>query len=176
MVGASKRFINPEIYDFALATCYSIDGGHSWIESAPLALGHDTFGRPWGGISDPALTWDSQGNVFLVALPFAPNDGHAQHRRLQVGEWWVFVECPKRHSLGQRRQAVGGRRLEPEQSVFWQRVCGVGRRARTVLRPHDRSWGYLERGGNKSIAETVLADDSFSPEISVGPDGAIYIV
>jgi hypothetical protein len=65
IVGASKRFTNPQTYDFSLAAYASFDGGTSWIEAPPLGL------QPgWAGISDPTLAWDAAGNVYLVGLAF----------------------------------------------------------------------------------------------------------
>ena len=38
LVGASKRFTNPDMYEFSLAAYASFDGGVSWIEAAPFGL------------------------------------------------------------------------------------------------------------------------------------------
>jgi hypothetical protein len=65
IVGSSKRFTNPQTYDFSLAAYASFDGGTSWVEAPPLGL------LPgWAGVSDPTLAWDGAGNVYLVGLAF----------------------------------------------------------------------------------------------------------
>jgi BNR/Asp-box repeat protein len=99
IVAASKKFSNPDKYEFSLAVYYTLDGGETWKESAPLQLLDG-----WAGVSDPALAWDIsqsgsrsktdiatpnanelkvctttinvvQDTVHLVALPFSPDDG-----------------------------------------------------------------------------------------------------
>ncbi len=63
IVGASKKFYDPQAYKFYLGTYYSFDGGSTWAESSlPLQQG-------WQGMTDPALTFDELGNVFLVGEP-----------------------------------------------------------------------------------------------------------
>src|SRR4029077_21044598 len=86
IVGASKRFTNPQTYDFSLATYASFDRGTSWAESS-LGL------QPgWGGISDPTLAWDAAGNVYLVGLAFAPGAnnliGIAIYQSADGGQTW----------------------------------------------------------------------------------------
>ncbi|MGF6782139.1 hypothetical protein [Paraburkholderia sp. GAS334] len=51
-------------YDFTSATVYSTDAGITWHDSANLAT------PGWTGVSDPVLTWDDSGNVFLVGAAF----------------------------------------------------------------------------------------------------------
>jgi hypothetical protein len=38
VVAASKKFVDIHNYDFTLATSFSTDGGHSWNDSAALAM------------------------------------------------------------------------------------------------------------------------------------------
>jgi hypothetical protein len=177
MVGAAKKFINPDKYDFTLATCYSVDGGQTWAESAPLTLGHDRLRRPWGGISDPALTWDSQYNVFLVALPFALNDGPtlgiAIYKSADGGRTWSTPTVIHEGSDDKQWAAAD---LSPA-SPFFGNVYAVWDVGHALCFARTSDHGATWRGvGTKRIAETVLADDSFSPEISVGADGKVYIV
>ncbi len=60
--------------NFQLPVDHTADGGETWLESDVLELLEG-----WAGVSDPALAWDiSEDNkqtVYLVALPFAPDDG-----------------------------------------------------------------------------------------------------
>src|SRR6266704_880291 len=62
IVAGSKKFKNIATYDFTLATEFSVNGGHTWMDSSDLAI------PGWSGLTDPALTWDDSGNVLLVAL------------------------------------------------------------------------------------------------------------
>src|SRR5579864_3872402 len=79
IVGASKKFTDPHTYQFSLAAYASFDGGQSWSESAPLQLlntgdadaqGVIWTGDNWAGVSDPTVTWDDIGNVYLIGLVF----------------------------------------------------------------------------------------------------------
>lgn len=66
MVGSSKKFWDPRRYGFTLAAYATFDGGQSWSEaSLPLPEG-------WEGTSDPAVAWGSEGDAYIVALPFQP--------------------------------------------------------------------------------------------------------
>src|SRR5690242_14990600 len=91
MIASSKRFTNLSTYAFSLAAYATFDGGQTWIES-PLTL-------PAGsaGTSDPAITWDSLGLAYLVALPFkqgtppnnaGPQIGIAVYRSTDEGRSW----------------------------------------------------------------------------------------
>src|SRR5215469_10574868 len=53
IVASSKRFTNPNKYEFSLAIYTTFDGGESWTEANPLKLLDG-----WAGVSDPALAWD----------------------------------------------------------------------------------------------------------------------
>lgn len=63
IVGASKKFYDPINYKFYIGTYYSFDGGDTWHESTlPLHNG-------WQGMTDPALTFDASGTIFLLGEP-----------------------------------------------------------------------------------------------------------
>ena len=53
MVGASKKFFDPDNYKFILAPIYTFDGGQTWHEST-LPMHAD-----WNGMSDPTVAFDS---------------------------------------------------------------------------------------------------------------------
>ena len=77
MVGASKRFTDLASYAFSLAAYATFDGGQTWTETVlPLT---DTDGRTYPSTTDPAVIFDDQGNVYVVALPWqgetGPNSG-----------------------------------------------------------------------------------------------------
>jgi len=173
MVGSSKRFNNPLTYDFTLAAYATFDGGQSWIESPPLQL------QPgWAGVSDPAVAWDSAGNAYIVALPFPPPGGPetlgiAVYKSSDGGRNWgppLFIHS----STGDDKQGAGGDNNSA--SPFYGNVYAVWddgtqlRFARTT--DHGLTWKGV---GNGSIANTSLANDSFSPEVTVAPDGTVYV-
>ena len=77
MVGASKRFTDLASYAFSLAAYATFDGGQTWTETVlPLT---DTDGRTYPSTTDPAVIFDDQGNVYVVAQPWqgetGPNSG-----------------------------------------------------------------------------------------------------
>ena len=87
IVGASKRFTNPQTYDFSLAAYASFDGGTSWVEAPAFGL------QPgWAGISDPTLAWDNAGNVYLAGLAFGAGAntliGMAIYKSSDGGQTW----------------------------------------------------------------------------------------
>jgi hypothetical protein len=63
IVATSKKFNNPQTYDFTLATEYSTDGGRTWHDSAAF-----NFPPSATVMTDPTLAWDDSGNVFMVGL------------------------------------------------------------------------------------------------------------
>jgi hypothetical protein len=124
IVGASKRFTNPDMYEFSLAAYGSFDGGVSWLEAAAFGL------EPgWAGISDPTLAWDKAGNVWLAGLAFAPGlngalIGIAMYSSGRRGQDLEPAQ-PHPHKLG-RRQALGGERQQSVESALRQCLCHLG--------------------------------------------------
>ena len=178
LVAGSKKFINPHKYDFTLATVYSLDEGKTWTESAPLPLLTGPFGVAWGGISDPALAWDDQGSVYLVAQPFAPNDGPTQgiaiYKSTDGGKTWGTPTVI--HSGDDDKQwAAGDTSPTSAHRGNVYAVWDNGGSARLLFArttDHGATWKGL---GGTANTDSVLALDSFSPEISLAPDGTIYI-
>ncbi|MBO9681172.1 MAG: exo-alpha-sialidase [Flavisolibacter sp.] len=72
LIGASKLFTDPKKYKFVVATVFSVDGGSTWQDSAPLQM------LPgWEGFSDPAIAFDKGGTAYLFTEPLNfnyPND------------------------------------------------------------------------------------------------------
>lgn len=64
LIGASKLFTNPHQYKFTVAVIFSMNGGSSWHECAPLKLL-----AGWEGLSDPCLAFGPNGVAYLVAEP-----------------------------------------------------------------------------------------------------------
>jgi hypothetical protein len=177
IVGSAKRFSNPAIYGFTLAAHASFDGGQSWTEAPPLALL-----AGWAGSSDPAVAWDNAGNAYLLALPFGPGTatdftgntvGIAVYKSTDGGRSWGLPNLIH-SSGGDDKQWITGD-TSPTSPHYgnvyaaWDDGATL-RFARTT--DHGASW----IGTGASAAGSALASDSFSPEISVAPNGAVYIV
>lgn len=183
MVGASKKFVDPHTYAFSLVAYYSFDGGQSWHEASPLGLLYD-----WTGVSDPALAFDSQGNVFLLGLPFGNNGpydlrGMVAYKSTDGGRTW---SAPNHiHNVqGDDKQWIVGD-VNPASPHYgnvyacWDSF-GIGtsqlRFAKTS--DHGATWVSIKSGGTNQPAGTAIPgiSDSGSPEINVAKDGTIYIV
>jgi len=175
LVGASKKFIEPEQYRFTLAAIVSLDGGASWKEAQPFTLLPD-----WDGISDPALAWDEEGNIYLVALPFPPPTdprdtlGIAVYKSGDGGLTWGNPKMIHSSTGDDKQWATSDLNAS---SPYYGRVYAawddgsVLRFARTS--DHGQTWRGV---GQTPINQTSLATDSFAPEISVAPNGHVFIV
>jgi len=173
LVGASKRFTDPATYAFSLAAYATFDGGQSWIEAPPLTL------LPgWTGTSDPSVAWDDLGNAYLVALPFGPGLklpllGIAVYKSADGGRTWGSPTLIHSSSADDKQWAAGD---ATSSSPFFGNVYAVWddgsqlRFARTT--DHGATW----KGIGAQPAGSILASDSFSPELSVAADGTIYVV
>jgi len=174
IVAASKRFKDIHKYDFTLATAFSADSGLTWKESAPLAL---TSGATV--ITDPALAWDDQNNVYLVGLlgnnpPTFDTIGIAIYKSTDGGNTWSKPNLIHT-STGDDKQWVAGDGNPA--SPFHGRVYAVwddGSQMR-FARSLDHGAHWTGTAG-QTVANTSLAGDSFSPEINVSSDGDIFIV
>jgi hypothetical protein len=173
IVGASKKFKNIKTYDFTLATAFSTDGGVSWKPAADLAL------LPtWTGISDPSVTWDDSGNVFLAALPFnnppgGVRIGMAIYKSTDGGQTWSAPNQIHTSSLDDKQWTAGdsntGSRFRGRVYAVWDGPGGLCF-ARTL--DHGATWigtGALPAGSS-------IASSSFSPEVNVSADGTVFVI
>lgn len=174
IVAGSKKFNNIQNYDFTLATAYSTDGGYTWQDSDDLQLL-----AGWDGISDPAITWDDSGNVYLVALacknpPVMNPIGIAIYKSINGGQTWSKPNFIHSSSGDDKQWAAAD--VNRYMSPFAGRVYAVWddaskmRFARTL--DHGNTW----IGAGNDPVGSVISNDSFSPEINVATDGTIYIV
>lgn len=174
IVAASKKFNNPQTYDFTLATEYSTDGGVTWHDSAAFKLPPSAT-----VMTDPTLAWDDSGNIFLVGLvgnnpPTWNTIGIAIYKSTDGGKTWSNPNLIHTSGGDDKQWAAGD--TNPA-SPFHGRVYAVWddvstmRFARTL--DHGATWTGV---GANTIANTSLANDSFSPEINVDANGNVYVV
>ncbi len=173
IIAASKRFNDPATYDFTLASLVSRDGGNSWSESSPFALLSG-----WAGISDPALAWDDAGDAYLVGLPFPPPGGPdtlgiCVYKSSDGGATW---SAPKviHSSTGDDKQWAAGD-ASPA-SPYKGRVYAVWDDGSDLRFARTTDHGVTWKGVGAEPAGSKLDSGSFSPEVSVGADGTIYVV
>jgi hypothetical protein len=179
LVGASKRFTDPRAYAFTMACYSSFDAGETWTEAAPLVLlGDPDPNLAWSGVSDPALAWDDAGNCYLAALPFpGPNSrfqtlGIAVYRSGDGGRTWSAPNFIHRSTADDKQWATSdrspGSRFQGHVYLAWDDGSQLA-----FARTTDR--GVSWRGVGNQPVGTPLAFDSFSPSISVLPDGTVAI-
>lgn len=171
IVGASRKCKDINAYDFTVAAVYSMNGGITWHDSEPLKT------PGWSGLSDPALAWDDRGNVFLVGAaiknpPKIDYIGIAVYKSTDGGQTWSPPNLIHASSEDEKPWAAG----DSGSISFHGRIYIVWddgkdlRFARTL--DHGNTWIGL----GTDPAGSILARDSFSPEINVAANGDIYIV
>ena len=142
---------------------------------------HDSGDVPtpgWAVLSDPTLAWDNSGNVFLVGLPGQnpPTPtvvGIAVYKSSDGGQSWSSPNLIHTSGGDDKQWAAGD--ANPS-SPFHGRVYiawddGSSMRFARSL-DHGATWvGTAGQG-----VGSVLATNSFSPEMNVAADGTIYIV
>ena len=173
MVGASKKFWSPPDYGFTLAAYTTVDGGDTWFEAPALTLLGD-----WGGITDPTVAFDMQGNAYLVALAFQPNPppndvGPIIGLYVYSSADGIKWNGPKvlYQGYADKQDAAGdhGSRSPYKGNVYvaWDPECGFAR-----TNDSGKTWLGV---GNKPVG-SPLGGATSSPEIAVGNDGTVYIV
>lgn len=176
IIAASKKFTDPSSYKFILAPYSTFDGGASWIEAPPLPL------QPgWVGASDPAAAWDNQGNAYLVALPFKapePEDdipiaGIAVYKSTDSGRTWGYPALIHSSKTDDKQWAAGD--VNPN-SPHCGNIYATWDDGNKLCFARSTNHGTIWKGAGTDPPGSVLAFDSFSPELSVAADGSIYIV
>lgn len=89
LVAGSKMYTNLEAYRFKIGTYYSMDGGVTWKDNGFLP------GYPADNenhiVSDPALTFDDEGNAYAFVLDSAPDwSGMNVHISRDGGRTWTL--------------------------------------------------------------------------------------
>ena len=183
IVAASKRFRNLHTYDFIIEPSVSQDGGKSWNPS-PL-----TMHRDWGvnpGMSDPTIAWDSLGWVYLFVGPhWKSNDPTDAVGNPAIGIGvWVYISKDDGKSWGSP-VAISDARTDDKQWAASDLSHGsphygnvyVAWGAGTPLHfGSSKNPGTTWRGPNNTTpAHSSLDPHAFGPEVSVGPDGTVYI-
>jgi len=180
MVGASKRFTDPATYDFTLAAYATFDGGESWTEAPPLALlGDPDPNKVWAGVSDPAIAWDNTGNCYLAALPFPGHGSPYQTLGIAIymssdgGRTWSWPNFIHRSTSDDKQWATGDRNPA---SPYYGRVYVAWDDGSSLAFARTTDHGASWQGVGMQPVGTSLAGGSFSPAISVGLGGVVYIV
>ncbi len=182
IVCASKRFRaetpldathqEPESYEFVIVPLWSNDGGFTWHEVELQR--HDD----WPNSTDPALAWDTNGNLYLMVLPLGPAPGLAFkgvaiYKSIDGGQSW---SAPNLIHPG-TSDDKGWMTTDPATGrvyAAWDADGGGGTEldfARTV----GTQWKGL--GSPAGAAGTPMPGvaDSFSPTLSVTADGTLWI-
>lgn len=188
IVGASKKFTDPHTYQFSLAAYSSFDGGQSWSESAPLQLlktgdmdaqGVIWAGDPWAGLSDPTVTWDDVGNVYLIGLIFGVETmtdyhlmGLASYKSVDGGRTWSSPTVVH-VGVGDDKQwaAADTNPANPHHGniyVVWDAAGGLG-----FARSKDYGTTWIGVGTQPS--GTPVNSEMIFGEINVASDGTMYV-
>jgi hypothetical protein len=188
LIGASKKFSDPNQYRFQIGVRVSMDGGKSWRDAVlPLlpewSQGKGVPGEP-PGMSDPALAFDAFGNAFMVGEPFRyvytepePNDlptiGMYVYKSTDGGLHWSF---PVPLHVGDVNDDKSWIACDNNPASPYYGNIYVAWGAKSPLRfrrsgDHGASWKNF---GN-SDPSAPLAAFTDEPEISVGLDGTVHI-
>jgi hypothetical protein len=192
LIAASKKFSNPAKYQFTIGIRVSFDGGWNWQDATLPTL------PEWGtmigigtndadaGMTDPALVFDDFGNAFMVGEPIgyypglpSPNDiqtiGMFIYKSTDGGLHWSEPIPLHVGDLSDDKSWIACD--NNPNSPHYGNIYVAWGAARSPLRfgrstDHGQSWKSI---GNQAPG-SQLADQTSSPEISVGLDGTVHIV
>ena len=178
IVSSSKKFFNIDTYDFTLATQYSEDGGHTWHDSAPLAMPGFTV------MTDPTLAWDDSGNVFIVGLggtlgtipPVFKDTGIVMYKSVDGGQTWSAPYPIPGTSGADKQWAVGDTNPSSPYHgrvyAVWDKLDSPAGMAFARTLDHGATWV----GAGGSPAGSLIDTGTIYPEIDVSADGFVYVV
>jgi len=170
LVGCSKKFTNPGAYVFTLACYRSLDGGLSWTESAPLTLPAGT-----AILSDPAIAWDSTGHPYSVGLMADANLnllGLCVHRSTDGGATWGTPLVIHQSAGDDKQDAVGDNNPA---SPYYGRVYSCWDDGAALRFARTTNQGASWQGTGANAPGSLLASDSYLPDMAVSPNGTIAI-
>jgi hypothetical protein len=180
MVGASKKFTNPDAYLFKIGVVYTFDGGQTWGEAA---LPVDPA---WDCLTDPWVAFDSFGNAFLIAEPdkLVPAKqgtsssldavGMYAYRSQDGGPTW---EAPRPLDL----DAVDDKQCvvcdNNRHSPFYGNVYVVWGANAPPKFARSSDHGVTWKGpGNGPPGVIPGIATSFAPELAVSADGTVHVL
>ena len=182
LIGASKLFSDPKKYKFVVAAIYSLNGGSTWHDSAPLQLL-----AGWEGLSDPAIAFDKSGTAYLFTEPlnfnYATDPDHNPnlgadiitthmviYKSTNKGASWgtpivIDVNDNNRSSFDKLWLAID----QSNSNIYGTWGYGDIQFARSVN--GGANWSGM---GNQSINSFI--SHGSAPEINVSTNGYIHIV
>ena len=172
LICTSKKFINPQKYQFTISASYSLDGGSTWTESQPpLQAG-------WDGMTDPDLTFDYHGNAYLIveAVTFGADVttiGMFVFKSTDGGKTW---QAPVQLHLNNAddKQWIDSD-MSPTSPHYGAVYAVWG--ANTPLRfARSTDQGATWKGiGALPAGSDVSFETCFAPSLSIGADGTIHV-
>jgi hypothetical protein len=172
LICTSKKFFNPQKYQFVISTSYSMDGGQTWTES-PL-----TMLPGWDGMTDPDLTFDAFGNAYLIVEPdlFGADItaiGMYVYKSTNGGKTWNTPVQLHLDPLDDKQWIDAD--INPS-SPHYGNVYAIWA-ANTPLRfarssDHGVTWKGI---GNSPSGSDVSPDFCYAPALAIGEDGTIHI-
>jgi hypothetical protein len=172
LICSSKKFIDPQKYHHTLSTSYSMDGGQSWTET-PLALL-----AGWQGLTDPDLTFDGDGNAYLIVEPEkwgadVIGMGMFVYKSTDGGKTWgTPVQLSGNSSDDKQWIDADTHPASPHYGTIyaiWGAVTPL-RFARST--DHGVTWKGV---GNSPSGSDVSTDECYAPSLSIGEDGTLHV-
>ena len=186
LLGASKKFTDPTTYSFTVAGTISEDGGATWHDLPALEI-------PNGGteLTDPWVAFDGQGGgyIFAIALePLPPGEqGPADHPivgmvsyRTVDGATWsapdLFYVSPDSDRLGAAGDTSPTSPHHGNVYVGWDDTPDPGGAGWALAFARSTDSGQSWIGVGAQLVGTRLAENTFEPDLTVSPDGTLYVV
>ncbi|GGH17828.1 hypothetical protein GCM10007036_19570 [Alsobacter metallidurans] len=171
LVGASKRFDEPQKYHFHLSPFYSLDGGETWGESTlPMLPG-------WQGMTDPAVTFDANGAAYLLGEPLSYGQdltglGMVVYRSGDGGQTW---SNPVQLTTSDRDDKQWMAADDRPESPFHGNVYAVWGANQNCGFARSTDGGLTWRGPGAQKAAGHLDFSVYAPAIVTDSNGWIHI-